>query len=527
MSHWTPRSSPAREETMLLSLELPPKDPKLAGFVEIRPRELRTWLAALPNNSPLEAGRQILDAMTSCNRVEVDAEERVKLLDEYQTALELLAAGFETLYHATGFPLKDKARQAAILVRGLWQELATGYKIALIERMEKRFLFGGNKLTPQLIHQILSLYYRLYQVSSQVSMALPDGIWFECHQLFRYAAENRHLDETRGIDEGPTISVLYKRLLLLSLADPMRFAPAELTRVIEAVDNYSRHAHFQPVAAQQPSAAGFFLVRLDVDEPPHYIGSRAVENYQGMAMLLDTVDLGKKLHRALAGLEAKAPMAGDRVKLMLWMETMRRLIKQWSIAPKRVFQRMHTDAQIELAHGLKAAAQSLLTSNGVDVSHRALQTELDALPQITTWRILNESPGGYAVSTRDAPTGRLHAGDIVALRQQGSTGWLVGAIRWLQQCEDGALEMGLQVLAVCAEAAQVRPHVASDAQFDTALVLPAIVALNQPALLAAGKGHYAPLRELILRTPEGERVVRATRLVEQQMSFDLFEYVAD
>lgn len=512
---------------MLLSLELPPKDPKLAGFVETRPHELRAWLAALPNNSPLDAGRQILDALASCNRVDIDAEVRVKLLEEYHSALALLAGGFEALYHATGFPLKDKARQAALLVRSLWQELATGYKVALMERLEKRFLFGSNKLAPQLVHQILALYYRLYQISSRVCMAMPAGLWFECHQLFRYAAENRYLDETRGIDDGPTASVLYKRLMLLSLADPMRFAPAELSRVIDAVDNYGHHAHFQPVATQQTSAAGFFLVRLDVDEPPHYIGSRAVENYQGMAMLLDTIELGKKLHRALAGLEAKAPMAGDRIKLLLWMETMRRLIKQWSIAPKRVFQRMRTDAHVELAHGLKATAQSLLNGHAAVLDPHAAHIGLSTLPQITAWRILNESPGGYAVTTRDAPTGRLHAGDIVALRQHGGEGWMVGAIRWLQQCEDGALEMGLQILAVRAEAALLRPHTAAEAQFDTALLLPPITALNQPALIAAGKGYYAPLRELTLLTPEGERVVRATRLVEQQMGFDLFEYAAD
>ncbi|TJZ79175.1 hypothetical protein [Chitiniphilus eburneus] len=513
---------------MPLSLKLPEKDAKLADFVELRPKAVRDWLAALPNHHPLDAGRQILDALASCNRVEVDPEERIKLLDEYQSALALLAGGFEEIYLSQGLPLRDKARQAALLARSLWQELADGYKVALIERLEKRFVFGGNKLAPQLVHQIIAIYYRLYQICCRVSMAMPEGVWLEVHSLFRFGVEHRYLDETRGEPDGPTTSIYYKRLLLLSLADPLRFAPAEQARVIDVVDNYGHYAHFQPVVQQQAMAAGFFLVRLDADEAPHYIGNRAVDDYQGTAMLVDTIDLGKKLHRVLAGLEAKAPTAGDRVKLLLWMDTVRRLIKQWSIAPKRVFQRIRNDATVELCHGLRAAAQSQRHGLPPFGNGHFANAGLEGMPQGASWRVINESPGGYAVTTREATPGRLHAGDMVGLRPEGDGAWMVASIRWLQQCEDGAIEMGLQILAARAEVVLLRPAVGLvDAQYEPALLLPEITTLRQPPMIATIKGHYAPLRELSLLAESGPRTVRAAKLVEQQMGYDLFEYTED
>ncbi|UXY15387.1 hypothetical protein N8I74_19080 [Chitiniphilus purpureus] len=508
---------------MSLSLRLPEKEAKLAGFVEVRPKALREWLAGLPNHNPLDAGRQVLDALASCNRVEVDAETRMKLLDEYQGTLALLYGGLEALYVSSGFPLRDKARQAALLTRSLWLELADGYKIALIERLEKRFAFGGGKLTPQLIHQVLAIYYRLYQVCSRVSMLMPPGVWREAHRLFRYAVENRLTDYALPDREGaPTTSMLYKRLLLLSLSDPLRFAPSELARVIDIIDKYAQFAHFQPVTSQS-SAAGCFLVRLDEDEGAHYIGSRNVDDYQGMAMLVDTLELSKKLHRVLAGLEAKMPAAGDRAKLQLWLETVRRLIKQWSIAPRRVFQRISVEAPIELRHGLGATARSVHDGNPpFGNGHFGAAGLVGELPSMV-WRIINESPGGYAITSREAPAEQLHAGDVVALRPQGGQGWMVAVIRWLQQCEDGALEMGLQVLSPRANAALLRPALVQS-RYEAALMLPAIDSLRQPALIATTRGSYAPLREMLLLTGEGERVVRATKLVEQQSGYDLFEY---
>ncbi|WP_035058903.1 hypothetical protein [Andreprevotia chitinilytica] len=503
---------------MFLLLNLPDLDPRLADSVETNPKKLRDWLIALPMTNVIEAGRLVYDALSACNRTKIDPDERFKLLEQYRTTLDLLAGGFESMYTTHGLPMKESARQVANLARTLWQELSVGYKRALIDKVEKRSLFGSNKLTSQLIQIVLLLHYRVLKLCSRIYTALPEGVWQESHQLFRYAAENKLLEEP---EEELTISHQYKRLLMLALADPMRYAPSELDKVIELTDNYASLIKFQAVT-QLSSTAGFFLVRLDADEGPSFVGARTADDYNGLAMLIDTIELGKKLLRSLASLEQKVPQAQDRLKALMWLELLRRVSRQWTIAPKRLFNRMQTDSEIEICLGLAVSAQCA----GMESLDPSSSAE-PASPEGVRWRILNESPGGYAVQTQGAPTERVRAGEIVAIRPVYSEDWMVASVRWLQQADESRIEMGLQVMSARAQGVLLKPTIGTqDSRYQPALLLPEITALNQPSQIAAAKGMYSPLRELSVLTPDGELLLRATKLVEQQMGYDLFQFQA-
>ncbi|AOY00504.1 hypothetical protein [Jeongeupia sp. USM3] len=496
----------------MLTLALPDFDPRLDAIVERNPASLRDWLIRLPMSQVLDAGRQVLDALASCNRVRIAPDERYALLEQYRTTLDLLAGGFETLYRVPGLPLGERARQAAQLARTLWQELALGYKRTLIDRLEKRSLFGGNRTAVLAIQQALHAHYRLLLLCSRIHMSVPGGFWLETHRLFRYAGENKLLDD--GRDEGmPAGNLSYKRMLLLTLADPLRYAQDELDKVIELVESYAPLIHFQS-PSKLAAAAGFFLIRLDRDEPPRYVGARNTDGVGNAALLVDTIELGKKLHRALHALEAKAPLAHDRAKVRMWMELLRRVNRQWSIAPKRLFQRIQTDARIELCLGLAASVHS--TGAGWAGA---------AEPPRSQWQVINESPGGYAVRGDATLAPELaRPGEIVALRVLGDAQWMVASVRWLQQHDDGRVDMGLQVMSAQPTPAMVRAAGPHDAAALPALLIPEIAVLKQAAQLAASKGTYAPLRELAVDTPDGTLRLRATKLVEQQMGYDLFEY---
>lgn len=516
---------------MSLSLKLPVNDPKLASSVETNPKRLRDWLIALPMANPLGAGRQLCDALAACNRVRISVDERIKLLDEYSTALELLAGGLELIYRVPGLPLKEPAQTAVLLARRLCLELADGYKIALTERLEKRLSFGNSKVVPMLIQKILAQYYRLSQLSYRVYMPMPEGVWLEAHKLFRYAVETQLIDQSSVDKHNPSVARTYKYILLLALTEPHRFSGFELDKVVEIVEGYASYAHFQPVS-QLGSSAGFFLITLDEDKPPQYVGARTAEGNLGSSVLLETTDLIRQLHKSLAALEVKAPMAHDRTKVMMWIEILRRVCRQWSIPSKRIFQRIASDTPVDICMGLRAAVlcicegRPLLQPENILDDAEAEQKVLDALP-ITHWKVINESPGGYAVAAENIPAERVKAGEIVALRAQGSETWMVASVRWLQQMDGQRLEIGLQIMTVRASAVLFRPTIGREGErYQPALLLPEIQALKQTAMLAAPKGSYVGLRELSVLTADGEILIRAGKLIEQQMGYDLFEYHA-
>nr|WP_314901615.1 hypothetical protein [uncultured Deefgea sp.] len=523
---------------MPLLLTLPEFDPNLARSVETNPLHLREWLIALPAGNVMEAGRMLLDALSTLNRIKLEAEDRVKLLDEYQNSLEMLTGAFESAYASPGLPMKDSARQAAQLALNLWLEMTLGWKQALMDKVEKKFsFFTSSKMVPLLMQSVLYCFWRTYQVCKRLFQPLPVGLWAEIHQIFRYAVENKFLDERKS--ENPkekasrSIATLYKQILLLALADPQRFSGPELDKIIEIIEGYASYAHFQS-ASKLNSSAGFFLIELDLDRPPQFVGNRSLDHLTGQCLLFDTIELAKKLHKAESNVELKVPLAHDRQKVQMWLELLRRVIRQWSISPQRLYQRIPADASVEVVLGLPFSVLQLnggiplrpsLGGSDVSTSFKFLDSsELQPIP----WQVINESPGGYAILARDLPSEQAKPGEIVAIRAASDAGWMVASIRWLQQRHDGATEMGLQVMSAKAIPVLVRSLGNGETKYQAALLLPSIVALKQSQRVVAAKGCYTPMREFSVIDSHGEETkLRSAKLVEQQMGYDLFEYTTD
>lgn len=523
---------------MQLMLDLPEVSPELVKVVETNPKKLKDWLIGLPTSNVIEAGRQIHDALASLNRIDLAPDDRIRLMAEYETMLDLLAGGFETAYASAGIPLKDRAKQAAILYQNLWREMAMGWKVVLVARLEKRGLFGGGgKADPHAIQRVLYCYWRFYCICCRLYMSMPAGAWNEIHQMFRLGAENQFLDEPIE-PKNRSIASTYKRLLLLSLTDPMRFAPQEQDKVVEIVENYGHLAHFQPIS-KLSSSAGYFLVELDGDLLPRYVGNRSIDGPGQLAILLDTSELSRYLHKTEAAIEAKAPLANDRGKVLARLQILRRIIRQWSIAPQRTYQRIPSHALVDIAFGMRSVVVQLNSGNLPDSPQESQVqlTESDDEPasimrttevRLSKWQVINESPGGFALRSVSVFDEQVRAGDVVALRAFPDVAWMVASVRWLQMNDDGTIEVGLQVMSSRAVPAMVRPTIgAGTLTYLPAVLLPEITALKQPSRIAASKGTYTPLRELSILTTDGEHKVRASKLVEQQMSYDLFDYQID
>lgn len=520
---------------MQLLLDLPEISPELSKAVETDPIRLREWLISLPSSDVVEAGRAIFDALASLNRIDLGVETRITLLGEYETMLDVLAGGFEAAYASAGLPMKDRAKQAATLYKNLWLEMAMGWKVALVTRMEKRGLFSNNKVDPHFVQRILYCFWRFYRINSRLFMPMPKGLWGEIHQMFRLGAENKFLDEPTE-PKNRSIATTYKRLLLLSLADPLRFAPLEQDKVVDIVENYGHLAHFLPLS-KSLCTAGHFLIELDSDKPPYFIGHRLPEEPIPFAVQLETSELARYLQKTEAAIETKAPLAHDRSKILARLQILRRATRQWSISPQRTYQRIPSQTKIDMVLGLRAVVAQLNNGKmplprtedatedfGLACEHPAPSSRPQEI-RLSSWQVINESPGGYAVRSLTVSPEQVRAGDIVALRAFPEAAWMVATVRWLQQDDTGELEMGLQILSSRAIPALIRPTISAGTPHHLpALLLPEITALKQPARIAASKGTYTPLRELAVLTPEGESKIRATRLIDQQMSYDLFDF---
>lgn len=528
-----------------MTLELPVPEPVTNRQmpVETNPKTLKSWLVSLPPSNVLESGRAIYDSLATLNRTRLDADSRTRLLEHYQVSSDMLDAPLEATYGSATVPARDKAKQTAALARNLQLELLNGYKLVLQERQHARFS-RGTKYVPGLLQRLYMCYHKLMWVCYKSYAAIPKGIWAEIHTIFLYAIQNKLIDAPEDAAQPiQTVGGWYKQMLLLSLVDPYRFHPAELEKIQDLIRNYGAHAQFAPLGSMV-HPAGFFLIRLDKDAPPAFLSQRPVDVQASSAILLETVEMVRMLGKAQQAVEQKLPTASDKPKALAWLELMRRVTRQWSIAPKRVFQRIRANSRVQVTGGLRMTAfyfngakpllqpivlDADMPGDVLEITEHgpATQSGPEKFSPPDEWVVLNESPGGYALHLfplRHYATYRV--GDIVGLHVTQVDGWMVGTVRWVQTVEDGeALEMGVQILAPTAESAMLRPTIAAPGTtFQPALLLPAVPALKQPPLVVAPRATFSPMRELTLYTFDGDRLLRASRLQEQTIGYDLFEY---
>ncbi|WP_374347425.1 hypothetical protein [Chitinimonas sp.] len=521
---------------MMLALNVPEPITGRSISVETNPKAVKAWLVSLPPANLNESARAIFDALTSLNRVKLPVDDRLKLLEHYQVAIDLLDAPLEASYASAALPAKEKSKQIAQLARNLQLEMANGYKLVLLERLGARFGFG-NKQVPELIQKLMMVYQKLMWVCCKSYAPVPAGVWSEVHTLFHHAIQNKLIDLPEMPDQpARTIGGYYKQILLLALSDPYRYHPAEHDKINDLIKSYGQAAQFQPLG-KTPNPAGFFLIRLDSDAPPVFLGQKPFDVQASNAILLDTMEMAKLLHKALHSVELKLATTSDKAKAQAWIDLLRRVTRQWSIAPKRVFQRILANSLVSVTVGMRMTAfhindarpmlQPVVLDGSVLDGEGPVSLGGSHYGAPDEWVVLNESPGGYALRLKPIPQNCLYrVGDMVGVRAPGQAEWMVGCIRWLQtSAEVDALEIGVQILAPKAEPAMVRPSITHEqASFQPCLLLPEVAAIKQPPLLAAPRGTFGPMRELIVFTDDVELILRATRLSEQAIGYELFEY---
>jgi hypothetical protein len=116
-------------------------------------------------------------------------------------------------------------------------------------------------------------------------------------------------------------------------------------------------------------------------------------------------------------------------------------------------------------------------------------------------------------------------GDLLLAREFSRPRWMLATVRWQTvDLAHGQTEIGIEVLSLEPKALLVKPAQSLHASYLHALSLPEWAAVNKPALIMAPRGTFGPMRELAAHGNERTGSIRASRLIEHTVSYDLFEY---
>lgn len=519
---------------MPLTLTVPAPDQAEKLNVETRPRHLKAWLDNLPLANLPEASRVLCDGIGALNRRKVGMETRLKLLELYRDAALKLLPALEEQYVAARLPLPEKNRRMADLARKLQMELANGYKIILLDYQGRRLALGMGKVAQAAAQRAMSALGRVLAVCYQTYAPTPSGIWFEVHQIFRFAIEQGIANEpVADMDGESSVGLVYKQTLLLALSNPYLLNPGEVERIQNYLALFGGLAQLQPFA-QTGNTVGLFLVQTDGDNPPRPVSRSTDGDDSRNGILLNTLELAHALHHHVERLDAGESPKNLRLPVFAresgYRDMLRHLLRHWSAAPKRVFQRIQNICGTEVCIGLPAIHHFLggaeADSEGNDLEFTSAPAAKGPKLSSGKWLIVNESAGGLALRGILEILPQVRPGDIIGLKMEGTGAWHIGAVRWVKSDKAKHLEIGAQLVAPKADPVRVRPSIAGPADASQpALLLPEILLLKQPETLVAPRGTFGPQRELLIEFGGGmSQTVRAARLVEQTASFERFEF---
>ncbi len=497
------------------------------------PDSVRDWLVSLPHVQPLEKALSLYDALFTLNRSRLDRDVRLVLVEQFHTAIDMHQPSLEMVFQVPGVPARDRAEQAWQHTYNLLDELALAYRRVLLEETQRRFVFNQQRLYTTLVLKLMVLRLRMLLLCYTAYRPEPVGLWQECHALFQFAMQQKLLDEAD--DNGRTIAHYYRHLMLLGLSDPYSLLHGEIDRVNDWLIKLAQYATLQPVA-ELADPAGFFLINLDKDGPPAFMGHRPMDLDGRNTLLLNAIDVVRRVHREMAPLEKVSASSSHFGKAMQNIDLMRRLVRCWGITPQRLFNRMRNNASVLLVVGLTPSYRVLQHSRlaSEDVEQVTLLDDDDAAPAsqlpediaLGRWQVINVSPGGYALQSEVAPEEQITVGTVAVLRAEHGSLWNVAVVRWVRQ-EGSMVRVGLQLLAPSAEPVRLKPSISpADTAYEAGLLLPGIPELKQPPSMIAPAQSFAPLREFdVQRLTEALRV-RSVRRMDQGMCVDQFEFLA-
>ena len=505
----------------------PPKD------LEVRPKQVKAWIESLPLAQSMDSSRKLVVHLAALNRAKIDLDTRLQILDIYRPVAATALEELDAVYSKAALPLTPRAREALMLARDLAAELATGYKIAIVERGGKLLAFGAKKQLPGLIVRAMEYLLAGQRASYKAYTPVPAGIWRDLHQLYLHAEQEGVHKEVVDAESKASVLDLYCEALLLSLTDPYRSVQGECDKVLAQLRGY-RGVHALWKERPPTRSGAHFVVPCDLDKGPKPALSANDDTGGPNWRMLDANTLVDRM-RAKKQAAETGNVSATLAKQMgpEGLALLGKLITFWGDPPKRQYRRdPGQSATVAICVGLKAVShfvsfepqvnEAEALKKGVTMPLMALPTDDASQPiPVFEWDVANQSAGGLKVRRMGAIQQPVAVGEVVGVKLADRPRWTVGVVRWLTLFDEGGMEFGIQFLGTMARPVWVQPTITSAPQAKPGLWLAVGEEGDADSLLTI-PNMYQELREFELNHDGHMSCVRATSLIERTGRFELF-----
>ena len=542
---------------------LPEQDRSSHSAFALNVPAVARWLEQLPRANTGATTRALYNAVVELNRVQLPAPRRLQLLDCLVPVWREIRDRLQRQHLGKGGLLAAQPRQVARLLESMTTSIASGFNIVaqqsstetVRDRLESRVQIAraiSSALAAQRYNLLLaSLFYQTPRA----------GIWKSVHDLY-LLAQDQSVELERVELEGRTLTPwdLYVSCLLFAAAGLNQLHQRDLDSLYRRLPGWAQHVDLVPGVPERCLLA----VNPAEDAGPIYRSKSVSTSMRWLGV--DVRELVRTLEH-----ELELPtLPAERTLLLHLSET-------WSQAQSRGFMRIDSRETLLVSIGLDAThrhvagAESFdgLTPSGeiaslaqeagnpfidrqtlpqprsrdvwdrayepgavsaavlkqVDVrirDHQRTQVEPDPLPPSYQVETINASPRGYCLRWPKEADAPLHSGEVIGVRREtGGDQWMVGIIRWVRVAA-GEPEVGIELLS--ASAVPYLASVAGQNALHRVLMLPAMKAIGQPAMLLTPKVQWADRQKVMLLRQDEQVLVVLTKQVDSRSGFNQFEF---
>lgn len=514
---------------MQLNLHTPKFEQALQQAPERRPAVTAEWLKQLSGTNPEEAAQTLLAELGRLNRAGLDDELRAKLALLYEPVIKKLIEALAATLPENGTPQSTMHRQAANLAYELALELGYAWKLVYLGVEQRRSLFGVAKARQNALTHLLAALSGQICTSYRTYTTPPLYSWQELHHVHEIIRQDAAASAARGSDPPPSEAV-YKRALLLALADPFRFTRPEIEVTLAYLDKFSQLAR---LASGGKDSKSLFRINLEADAPPGQETGPGTPT----SLTLDTHASCKHLRSLIVKLKTGEafrdiglPETPQRIN---GLHLLSRLHQAWRGNLKRGFNRYEPGpAYVEVISGIPAIhrrfdskARPASEAGSLPVAQNAASGLADqGLP--ARWRVVNDSACGLSISAQAKEVAQVRMGNPIALRQENAedANWMLGVIRWGKMSRGQIVVAGVEKLSPNASSVVLRfLHGEASNIGQPALLIPANPALQIGERVLLPQGLYQRGRIADMWHGGEKRRIGLGSLIEQTQFFDLVE----
>ena len=360
-------------------LNIPPRSDDTPISMDVSESAIKAWIVALPTLDFVESCLQMVDLLHELNRHQLEVTERVKVMSWLSARVDKLHRIMPRNYDSQSLPLSQKQLMLKIQAQELFAECAVAHKVIVSDLIDNRALLTQNKK---------ALFFSIVKAMHYMSLGLierflvyqsPDkGTWHDFHKLFVISEQMGILDiaisgnAARG--EGSTsINELYKKILLLSLADMSRLMMGEAETVYKQLAGWSK---FTSLSKLDDSFRCGVIVDLGIDEPANHVFSeKPVKFLNGrlfnLTRLLEHLDgqIDVLTEQGMAGKNMLSARATQAMYI--------RLRFTWGVRSKRGAVREPITSAVKLISGLHECHRGLSNKRHFNPEHDELRFDAE------------------------------------------------------------------------------------------------------------------------------------------------------